>query len=116
MFSTRKITAVSLMALFSLSLLAVASPDADATGTRNPKMNARQIKQDKRINQGIRSGELTKKEAVRLQANQSRINYKEQKFKSDGALTAAERARLNNLQDKQNKVIYKQKHDNQDRN
>ncbi|MDY6792698.1 MAG: hypothetical protein SWH54_15660 [Thermodesulfobacteriota bacterium] len=70
----------------------------------------RQIKQQKRIHQGLKSGELTKQEALRLEREQRRIQKTKQKALKDGKLTQKERFRLEHQQDKANKHIYRLKH------
>ncbi len=82
----------------------------------NNGVNKRQHKQQKRISQGVKSGELTKREAFRLEKEQARIAKKERRFKSDGEFTKKEKAILKHDQNKASKHIYKQKHDRQDRN
>lgn len=78
-----------------------------------PVADQRQINQQQRIDQGVQSGQVTQKEADRLNAQQKRIADRETKMKSDGKLTKKERARLHRQQDRASKNIYKQKHDRQ---
>ena len=47
---------------------------------RNPGINHRQVKQTRRIGQGIRSGELTRGEAVRLGHQQKRIKHQKRRL------------------------------------
>jgi len=70
----------------------------------------RQIRQQKRIHQGIASGELTKGEVRRMERQQVKIQRAKQRAKSDGQVTVAERARLNARQDRSSARIYKMKH------
>lgn len=106
----KKMAAIVLLAVVTIGF----STEALA-GKRDPRVNTRQAYQQAKIRQGVKSGELTKKEAVKLEANQRRIARTEHRMKSDGNMTAAERAKLDTMQDKQREVIYKQKHDDQDR-
>jgi hypothetical protein len=78
-------------------------------------VNKREHREQVRIRQGIRSGELTRQEARRLEAEQARIRVNERFARRDG-LTAKERARLQKELNRASKDIYRQKHDNQDRN
>jgi uncharacterized membrane protein YebE (DUF533 family) len=87
-----------------------------AEGVKDPKINDRQHNQQARIRQGVKSGELTRAEKTRLEAEEKRIRANEKKAKADGKLTAKERARLEKELNKSSNDIYKQKHDNQDRN
>jgi len=74
------------------------------------RVDNRQIKQQKRIHQGLKSGELTKKEALRLEREQRRIQKTKQKVLKDGELTPKEKLRLERQQNKANKHIYRLKH------
>jgi hypothetical protein len=80
-----------------------------------PRVDQRQAHQEQRIDQGIASGELTKREARRLRKGQARVDHLENHAKADGAVSRKERARLHHAQRKQSARIYGQKHDAQDR-
>jgi hypothetical protein len=69
-----------------------------------------------RIRQGIRSGELTRTEARRLEAEQARIRVDERFARADGKLSLKEREKLRKELRHASRDIYRQKHDNQDRN
>ena len=81
--------------------------------TNTPRVDAREAKQDQRIEQGKATGQLTDKEAARLSAGQAKVEAKEAAAKSDGVVTNAERAKLARAQNKQSRRIAKQKHDKQ---
>ena len=78
-----------------------------------PGIDQRQANQEQRIDQGIASGQLTQREAGRLEQQQQHINTMENKAKSDGVVTKKERTRIHAAQDKASKKIYHQKHDRQ---
>ena len=101
--------------LFS-SLIALSFAFTASAQTATPVVDAREQNQKDRIKDGVQSGELTKKEAAKARANQRRIKAAEAKAKSDGTVTAAERAKLDAKQDKASKRILKNKHDGQKRN
>jgi hypothetical protein len=85
------------------------------TGTASAtSINTRQRHEQTRIRQGVRSGELTRQEAKRLELEQRKIRIQEQLARKNG-LTPKERARLQKELEKASRDIYKQKHDNQDR-
>jgi hypothetical protein len=87
------------------------SIDANAQG----RINNRQHKQQKRIVQGVKSGELTAREVYRLERRQLRINRTEDRFRDSGkGLTWRERYILEQRQDRASRSIYRQKHDRQD--
>jgi len=97
--------ALSLFYLFALGL------DSQAARRDN-----RQTKQSARIQQGVESGELNKREARRLNRNQKKIQRTENRMEADGEVTGAEKAKLERMQDRASKRIYRQKHDRQDTN
>jgi hypothetical protein len=78
-----------------------------------PGVDQRQANQERRIQQGVRSGELTRREAARLQRGQERVEKMEEHAKADGQVTPKEKARLKRAQDRQSAAIYKEKHDGQ---
>jgi len=78
-----------------------------------PRIDQRQANQERRIEQGEKSGALTQKEAARLEKGQARVQKMENKAVADGKVTAKERARIEKAQDKESRRIYKEKHDKQ---
>jgi hypothetical protein len=84
-------------------------------GTRDPGVNARQHHQRERVQQGVRSGELTHEEAKGVREDRREIRQKEREYKSDGKLTASERADLHRDQNEASREIYKEKHDDEKR-
>src|SRR4030095_5844406 len=62
--------------------------------SKTPVINERQHNQQERVREGIKSGELTRREAVRLQEQEAKIRVNEKFAKSDGKISPAERARL----------------------
>ena len=87
------------------------TPPAGATTT--PGIDKRQANQEKRIEQGVKSGELTKKEAGRLEKRESKLQADKEKAQADGKVTKKERKQLNHEADRDSKAIYRQKHDAQ---
>lgn len=77
-------------------------------------INKSQANQNRRIRQGVKSGELTKKEATRLRNQQDKFAAREAKLR-EGGLTRKERVKLDKHQDKMSQNIYKQKNDKQSR-
>lgn len=81
--------------------------------TSTPNIDQRQANQQKRIDQGVASGQLTGKEAARLEKGQERVQKMEDKAKADGKVTPKERARLQKAENVQSRHIAVQKHDRQ---
>ena len=79
-------------------------------------VNARQATQQERIQRGAVQGDLTRREAVSLQVQQTRIAHTEARMRhDDGVLGPFERARLDAQQDRANAAIRRQRHDAQRR-
>lgn len=92
------------IAMVLLSGLALAAP------TDDPRIQKREKNQQQRIEQGEKSGQLTEKEAGRLEAQQDKIKRDEERMKADGKLTKGERRKLKREQDRASKNIYRKKH------
>ena len=86
---------------------------AFAEDANTPGIDRRQANQEQRIDQGIASGQLTEREAARLERQQNRINRMEDRAKSDGVVTKKERARIKAAQDRASRDIFREKHDRQ---
>jgi hypothetical protein len=81
-----------------------------------PTAKNRQIEQQKRIKDGVESGELTKPEARALERNARRIHRSTAKDRRDqGVFTARERAQAQRKLSRQSRAIARQKHDRQER-
>jgi hypothetical protein len=75
-----------------------------------PRVDRREARQGARIHQGVRSGQLTRGEARSLRAGQRRVRRMEFRVKSDGVVSARERARIGHAQDRQGRHIWRMKH------
>ena len=97
-------------ALLGAAVLGLAATPAEA------RINQRQGHQQQRIWHGVHSGQLTAREAARLEYQQARIAGYEARSRRDGpGLTRAERLRLERMQDRASRSIYRQRHDRQGR-
>ncbi len=94
-----------------LMAVAVSSFAQDAT----PGVDGRQQNQRARIRQGWASGDLTRREAIRLRAEQRHIRRADCMAKADGSVTRMERMRLHRAQQRANRDILRQRHDMQSR-
>ena len=108
---TKSSLLIAVLAAFSLPVLAQTAPAKDPAAT--PGIDKRQANQEARIQQGVQSGQLTQREAARLEKGQERVQKMEDKAKADGVVTKKERARIQHAQDVQSRHIAKQKHDRQ---
>jgi len=62
--------------------------------TTTPKVRKEQIKQQKRIAQGVETGQLTRKETAKLSKEQASVNFTKRAAKADGVVTKKERATI----------------------
>jgi hypothetical protein len=73
----------------------------------------RQETQHRRIEQGVRSGELTRREVRGLAVEQRKIEREQRRAASDGVVTSRERAGIQRDQNQASRHIARQKHDRQ---
>lgn len=76
----------------------------------------RDVNQESRIEQGLKSGELNTREAAKLEKQEGRVDAMQAKALKDGTLSPEEQARIKKAQDHTSKEIYEQKHDAQQGN
>src|SRR5258706_7126394 len=80
----KSMTAVAVMAIFALSRAVL----AQAT----PRIDQRQENQEKRIEHGLKSCELTKKEAARVAKGQAKVHEMADNAAADGQVTMKDKA------------------------
>jgi len=78
----------------------------------NSEVGQRQRLQQQRIGEGIENGSLTAGEAKHLEGKEAAMNHEVHNFRqaNGGTLTPAERAKVNQQQNKESKQIYNKKH------
>ena len=86
-----------------------------AASAQTPGVNERQHNQRQRIQQGVASGELTRRETAHSVHDQRHIRKAEHIAKADGTVTNGERARLQHMQNTASRQLSRNKHDAQDR-
>jgi len=97
----RKFLTYSTVVLVMLGMISVAF----AAGIRG-----RIVDQQKRIDKGIASGELSRQEADILQDNLSWIKYEFARITDDGKVTPGENKRIDGLLDRNDRMIANKKH------
>ena len=97
----------------ALSLFAFGAFAQTAASAPMPGADARQAKQEARIEKGAQSGALTSKETKALDAQQNRVGRMEKRAEADGTVTKGEKAHVAHAQNKANRSIRHQKHDAQ---
>lgn len=100
-----KPTIIALM----LAVLPIAVLAQSSGTTSTLRIDQRQETQQKLIESGAQSGQLTAKEAARLQKGQAKVQKMEDKAMQDGTLTDKERKRIQRAQDKEDRTIFREK-------
>lgn len=90
--------------LFCLGLTSV-----DAQTVKAPRHERQRIKQ------GVKSGELTRRETRTLAVQQKDIHQDKKEARADGHVTGAERKHIRKDERKANRSIYRKKHNARDR-
>lgn len=98
---------------FTLALAAMTTTAGAYDNQR--EIDARQAAQERRIQQGLRSGELTRREAHALAAEQARIRDLERRAQRDGRIDRHEAAEIRRAQNDAARHIYQETHDGQRR-
>lgn len=105
--------AIAATVCFSVNAFAQTTPIQSTSATRGATIDQRQANQQGRIAQGVESGQLTPREATRLQKREGTVQRMEDRAKADGTVTKREAAAINQKQNSVSKGIYRQKHDAQ---
>lgn len=103
-----------LLTVAAASAVLAALPAAASAAPWQP-ISQRQANLERRIDHGVRSGELTRSEAHRLRAQFHDIERLEANYRRSGGLSPRERADLDRRYDRLSNHIYAQKHDRQAR-
>jgi uncharacterized membrane protein YebE (DUF533 family) len=93
---------------------AVGNPNS-ASSQRMQADVQRNVNEQRRIEQGIKSGQLTNREAGRLERGQAHVNQMEARAGRDGHVGPHEQQRIQAAENHQSNHIYNQKHDRQTR-
>ncbi len=91
-------------------LLVVATLVSIPVFSGTPGINQHQANQQRRINQGVASGQLTANERARLQEGQARVANMKANAKADGVVTGGERAQIRQAQRVESNRIFNKKH------
>jgi hypothetical protein len=76
-----------------------------------PRQSARRaVRQELRIRQGVRAGQLTRRETYRLRLGQRHIRRMELRARADGRVGPRERVRLHRAHERQDARIWRLRH------
>ena len=71
----------------------------------------RDVNQQQRINNGVRDGSLTNRQAAKLERGQSHVDAREARAGADGHIGAREQRGIQRADNRQSKRIYNKRHD-----
>ena len=92
------------------------SPTQTVTQKRDQVIDSREQEQQKRIQEGVASGELKGKEAQHLEKEQTKIKGMEDKAEANGKISKREKRRIERAQNRASNDIYKKKHNKRKKN
>jgi uncharacterized membrane protein YebE (DUF533 family) len=78
-------------------------------------LEQRQIDQQRRIANGVASGQLTQRETQRLERGEQRISRMEQRAAADGRVSPQERRQIQGAETRESRQIWRETHDAQRR-
>jgi hypothetical protein len=117
---SKKLVSFAITALLSATCFAqnaattasTTTPAATANSPYHRNIHQRKINQQRRIEQGKDSGQLTRREDRNLEKKEHALNQEERDMRKmdNGKLTAQDRKTLNQQQNKLSKNIYRDKH------
>lgn len=96
--------------IIAILIILGVSYTAVSAQTAIPTINKAQKKQQPRIHQGVKSRELTRGEARKLEYQQKAIQHDKRIAKANGVVTPGERKHIRNEQNRASKNIYRKKH------
>jgi hypothetical protein len=111
----KKLMSLAIASLVLVSAQSFAEQRPRPHHPRDPGVNRQQYNQGQRIQQGVRSGQLTRQETGSILEERRSIRQQERSYKSDGTLTRDERKDLHQDLNDLSKDIYAEKHDDEQR-
>jgi len=97
--------------IFGAVMVAVLATASIASAqTHTPYINQRQHAEDHRINQGVRNGEITHREATHLRNNERRIAMAKHNARRNGYVSPRERRHIMRMENRNSRAIYRAKH------
>lgn len=104
-----------LLSIAAASAVLVSLPVAASAAPWQP-INQRQANIEHRIDRGVRTGDLTRREAMRLRSEYRDLARLEARYRrTDGGLSNWERRDLDRRFDRLSQNVYAERHDRQDR-
>lgn len=105
--STQRLALV--LAAMMLSGAAITAQET-TTPKREAQVERRANRQQKRIAQGVKSGQLTPKETANLERHEAKLDKDIAKAEADGKITKKEQVKLNKEENRDSRKISRKKH------
>ena len=104
--------ALLLAAAVTLAPVAMTAQTTPTPSRHNHNIRQRQVNQQRRINQGVKSGQLTRHEARTLMRQHRAINRETRAMRAqnNGRLTRQDRKTIHRQQNRESRRIYRKKH------
>ena len=100
-----------LAAACMMMIIPTASASSSTAAVSQAPPAARKARQNVRIRRGVKNGSINRVERRVLRAEQRKINRTARRYKAnDGKIGPVERARLNRMQNRASRHIYRAKH------
>lgn len=96
--------------LGGLLVAALAVTSVANAQTRTPVINQRQHNQERRINEGVRSGQLTRNETRHLRNDERHIRTEKRTAMAEGRMGPRERTHIRHQENRVSRSIYRKKH------
>ena len=96
--------------LVGTGLFLLATAPVFAAGPATSEVVQRDLNQQQRIEQGLQSGQLSTREAGKLETQEKRIDRVEAHDLQDGKLSPVETAQINRMENRSSAQVYKDKH------
>ncbi len=100
--------------IFTLSLSPFVFAQSN-DNTKTPVITRRQHRQQRRIANGVKSGQLTAREAANDERREEKLHQDKKEAKADGHVTQQERRQLRHEENRDSRKIYRTKHNNRKR-
>lgn len=106
------VKALLLAAAVTLAPIAMTAQTTPTPGRHNHNIRQRQVNQQRRIANGVKTGQLTRHEARTLEHQHRAINHETRAMRAqnNGRLTRQDRRTVHRQQNQESRRIYRKKH------
>ncbi len=95
--------------ILTAGVLAASASAETPSDARNAQVDAREARQQQRIDRGVQSGRVNPQEEARLQQRESALAARQARFNADGKLSRREQLALNRQANRDSRAISRKK-------